>query len=64
MVHAWEYNAGFLLLAGIAVFALAIFFWAMPETRDSKCRPLSELSGSRPNNVTATYPLYLVEETL
>jgi MFS family permease len=44
VVNAWGYNAGFLILAGIAAVALTIFYWAMPETKDLEPRPAAPLS--------------------
>jgi len=34
IVAAAGYNAAFLVLAGIAVIALLVFYWAVPETKD------------------------------
>lgn len=44
VVHAWGYNAGFLMLAGIAACALTIFYWAMPETRELDSQRATQLS--------------------
>ena len=35
VVQAWGYQAGFLCLAGVAAMALALFYYAMPETKDA-----------------------------
>lgn len=43
-VSAWGYNAGFLMLAGIAACALTIFYWAMPETKEPDMQPTPQLS--------------------
>jgi len=43
-VSAWGYNAGFLMLAGIAACALTIFYWAMPETKEPDRQPTPQLS--------------------
>ncbi|ULA59200.1 MAG: MFS domain-containing protein [Nitrospira sp.] len=50
VVNAWGYNAGFLMLAGIAACALTIFYWAMPETREPEVEPEGRLS-------PAVYPM-------
>lgn len=42
-VSAWGYNAGFLMLAGIAACALTIFYWAMPETKESDLQTAPQL---------------------
>lgn len=39
VVSGWGYNAGFLMLAGIAACALTMFYWAMPETREPDIQP-------------------------
>ncbi|HJU04549.1 MAG TPA: MFS transporter [Nitrospiraceae bacterium] len=44
VVNAWGYNAAFLMLAGIAAFALTLFYWAMPETRDLEPRAAPPLT--------------------
>lgn len=50
VVSGWGYNAGFLMLAGIAAGALTIFYWAMPETREPESEPGAQLS-------PAVYPM-------
>lgn len=35
LVQLWGYQAGFLSLAGVAALALALFYCAMPETKDA-----------------------------
>lgn len=50
VVSGWGYNAGFLMLAGIAAGALTIFYWAMPETREPEIEPGAQLS-------PAVYPM-------
>lgn len=44
VVNAWGYNAGFLMLTGIAAGALTIFYWAMPETRELESQPAVQFS--------------------
>jgi predicted MFS family arabinose efflux permease len=37
-VHAFGYRAGFLFLSGVALAALAILYFFMPETQDRQSK--------------------------
>ncbi len=44
VVNARGYNAGFLMLAGIAASALTISYWSMHETKELDSQPAVQLS--------------------